>query len=86
MHTELVCRERSSLIRTQHIHSSQTLDGSELLDDGLLASEKGRADGHSCRGDAWESNGNSNDEENQGVDEEVVVGGCGDIDATEEST
>lgn len=86
MHTKLVRCKSSSLIRTEHIHSSQTLDSRELLNDGLLASEESCTDGHSRRGDAWKTDRDSDDEENQRVDEKIVIGGCGDIDATEEST
>lgn len=85
MHTELVRRKRPRLIRTKHVHSSQTLDSREFLDDSLLASEKSGTDSHSRRCDAWKTDGYPDDEENQGVDEKVVVGGCGDIDSAEES-
>ncbi|GJC90876.1 hypothetical protein ColLi_13714 [Colletotrichum liriopes] len=68
---QLVGSEGTGLVGAEDVDTSQGLDGGELLNDGLLLGEVGGTDGESGGGDARQTDGDTDDEKNQGVVEQV---------------
>jgi hypothetical protein len=85
---ELVGSESTGLVRAKDIDTSEGLDGSELLDNSLLLGEVGGTDSESGGGDNGETDGNTDNQENKSVVEQVVVAvlGGSDLQVTEETT
>lgn len=83
---ELVGSKRTSLVRAEHIYTSQSLDGSELLYDGHSLSEEGSSDSEGGCGNTRKTDGYTDDEEDERVGEQVVILGRRDIDVSEETT
>ncbi|KAH6603711.1 hypothetical protein Trco_008486 [Trichoderma cornu-damae] len=83
---ELVGSESAGLVRAEDVDASEGLDGGELLDDGLLLGEVGSADSQRGGGDDGKTDGDTNDEEDEGVVEQVLGARLGDLEVTEEST
>lgn len=82
---QLVGSQSTGLVGTEHVDTSKRLDGSKLLNNGLSPSEVGGTDGESCRGDDGQTDGYTDDEEDKGVNEQVVLGRTGNIDVSEET-
>ena len=70
---ELVGGQSTSLVRAEDIDTSKRLDSSELLDNSLTLSEVGGTDSQGGSGDDRKTDGDTNDQENQGVVQQVVV-------------
>jgi hypothetical protein len=85
---KLVGSEGTGLVRAENVDTSEGLDSSELLDDSLLLGEVGGTNSEGGGGDDGETDGNTNNEENQGVVKQVVVAvlGSSDLQVTEETT
>lgn len=85
---ELVGSESTGLVRAENIDTSEGLDGSELLDDSLLLGEVGGTDSEGGGSDNGETDGNTDNQKNQGVVKQVVVVvlGGSDLQVTEETT
>lgn len=83
---ELVGSESTGLVRAENVDTSKRLDGSELLDNGLLLGEVGSADSQGGGGDDGQTDGNTNNEENKGVVEQVLGAGLGNPEVVEETT
>lgn len=85
---ELVGSQGTSLVRAENVDTSKRLDSSKLLDDSLAFSKVGSTDSESGGGDNGKTDGHTNDQENQGVVEQVVVGVLGscDLQVTVETT
>lgn len=83
---ELVGSESTGLVRAENVDTSERLDGSELLDDSLLLGEVGGTDSQGGGGDDGQTDGNTNDEENKGVVEQVLGAGLGNLEVVEETT
>ena len=85
---QLVGGEGTGLIRAEDIDTGEGLDGGELLDNGLLLGEVGGTDSQGGGGDNGQTDGDTNDEQNQSVVQQVVVLvlGGGDLQVTVETT
>ncbi|GKT88394.1 LOW QUALITY PROTEIN: hypothetical protein Ct61P_06244 [Colletotrichum tofieldiae] len=84
---QLVGSEGTGLVGAEDVDTSQGLDGGELLNDGLLLGEIGGTDGESGGGDARQTDGDTDDEKNQGVVEQVDGSALlGDLDGAVETT
>lgn len=83
---QLVGSESTGLVRAENVDTSKRLDGGELLDNGLLLGEVGSADSESGGGDDGKTDGDTNDEENKGIVEEVLGARLGDLEVVEEAT
>jgi hypothetical protein len=83
---ELVGCECTGLVRAKDVHSCKRLDRREFLYDGLSSCEVCRTDGKRRGGDDWETDRHADDEEDKGVDEEVVLRWRRDLDSAEEGT
>lgn len=70
---ELVSSESTSLVRAEHIDTGKGLDSSKLLYDGLLLGEVGSTDSQGGGCDDRQTDGNTNNEQDQDVFEESVV-------------
>jgi hypothetical protein len=88
---QLVGGEGTGLVRAENIDTGKRLNGSKLLDDSLLLSEVGSTDSESGGGDNGKTDGDTDNEENQGVVEKsdrlvgtLTVGS--DRNVTEETT
>lgn len=68
---KLVGGQSTSLIRAEDIDTGKRLDGSELLNDGLLLSKVGSADSQGGGSDDGQTDGNTDNEQNQDVVEQV---------------
>lgn len=68
---QLVGGEGTGLVGAEDVDTSEGLDGSELLNDGLLLGEVSGTDGESGGGDARQTDGHTDDEENEGVVKQV---------------
>ena len=64
---ELVGSESTGLVRAQDVNTGEGLDGSELLDNSLLLSEVGSTDSEGGGGNNGQTDGNTDNEENQSV-------------------
>jgi hypothetical protein len=64
---QLVGSEGTGLVRAENVNTSEGLDGSELLDNSLLLSEVGSADSEGSGGDNGKTDGDTDDEHDQGV-------------------
>lgn len=82
---ELVGSESTGLVRAQNVDTSKGLDGSELLDNGLLLGEVGSADSQGGGGDDGQTDGNTNNEEHKGVVKQVLGAGLGNLEVVEET-
>ena len=82
--TELVGGKCTRLVRAEDINTSQGLDSREFLDDSLATSKVGGANGERGCGDDRQTNRHTNDEEDEGVDEQVVLLRGGNLDMSEE--
>jgi len=85
---QLVGSESTGLVRAENVDTSEGLNGGELLDDSLLLGEVGSTDSEGGGGDNGQTDGDTDNEQNQGVVEQVVVGGLGgsNLQVTEETT
>ncbi|GKT48036.1 uncharacterized protein ColSpa_08217 [Colletotrichum spaethianum] len=84
---QLVGSEGTGLVGAEDVDTSQGLDGSELLDDGLLLGEVGSTDGEGGGGNTGQTDGDTDDEENQSVVEQVDGSALlGDLNGAVEST
>lgn len=85
---ELVGSKGTSLVRAENVDTSKGLNGSELLDDSLLLSQVGSTDSEGGGSDDGKTDGDTNDQENQGVVEQVavLVLGSSDLEVTVETT
>ena len=85
---KLVGSESTGLVRAENINTSKGLDGSELLDDSLLLGEVSGTDGESGGGNNGKTDGDTDDQEDQSVAEESVLGvfGGGNVQVAEETT
>ncbi|TKW53161.1 hypothetical protein CTA1_10886 [Colletotrichum tanaceti] len=68
---QLVGGEGTGLVGAKNVDTSQGLDGSELLNNGLLLGEVGGTDGEGGGGNTGQTDGDTDDEENQGIVEKV---------------
>lgn len=82
---QLVGSESTGLVRAENVDTSKGLDGSELLDNGLLLGEVGSADSQGGGGDDGQTDGNTNNEENKGVVEQVLGARLGNLEVVEET-
>ena len=82
--TELVGGKCTRLVRAEDINTSQGLDSREFLDDSLATSKVGGANGERGGGDDGQTDRHTNDEEDEGVDEQVVLLRGGNLDMSEE--
>lgn len=84
---KLVGSEGTGLVRAENVDTSEGLDGGELLDDSLLLGEVGGTDGESGGGNAGQTDGDTDDEENESVVEQVDGRALlGDLDVAVETT
>lgn len=88
---ELVGGESTSLVRAENIDTGKRLNSSELLDNSLLLSEVGSTDSEGSGGDDGKTDGDTDDEHDEGVVEkgDGLVGsltGLSDGNVTEETT
>ncbi|GJC95128.1 hypothetical protein ColKHC_03954 [Colletotrichum higginsianum] len=84
---QLVGGEGTGLVGAEDVDTSQGLDGSELLNDGLLLGEVGCTDGEGGGGNTGQTDGDTDDEENQGVVKQVDGSALlGDLDGAVETT
>ena len=88
---QLVGGESTGLVRAENVNTSKRLDGGEFLNDSLLLGEVSGTDSEGGGGDNGETDGNTDDEHDQGVVEKSdrLVGTLpsdGDGDVTEETT
>lgn len=85
---QLVGREGTGLVGAQDVDTGKGLNGSELLDNGLLLSEISGTDGKGSGGDDGQTDGDTNDKENQSPVQQVVITPFrgGDLDVTVETT
>jgi hypothetical protein len=85
---ELVRSQGTGLVRAENVDTSKGLDSGQLLDDSLLLSEVGSTDSESGGGNDRKTDGDTDDEENQSVLKESVVGpfGSSNLEMTEETT
>jgi hypothetical protein len=88
---QLVSGQGTGLVRAENVDTSEGLDGGKLLDDSLLLSEVGSTDSESGGGDNGKTDGDTDDEHDQGVVEKSdrLVGALasdGDGNVTEETT
>lgn len=88
---QLVSGESTGLVRAENVDTSEGLDGGELLNDSLLLGEVGGTDSEGGGGDNGKTDGDTDDEHDQGVVEEsdrlvgtLTVNGDGNV--TEETT
>ncbi|KAG2024738.1 hypothetical protein GB937_003437 [Aspergillus fischeri] len=70
---ELVSSESTGLVRAEDVDTSKRLNGSELLDDSLLLGKVSGTNGEGGGGDDGQTDGNTDNQENKGVVEQVVV-------------
>ena len=82
---QLVGGKCTSLVRAENVDTGKRLNGGKLLDDSLALGEVSGTDSHGGGGDARKTDGDTNDEEDEGVDEQVVVPGGGDTSVAEEA-
>ena len=71
---KLVGGESTSLVRAEDVDTSQRLNGSELLNNGLLLCKIGSSDSESGSSNDGKTDGDTNNQENEGVFKEIVVG------------
>ena len=85
---ELVGSQGTGLVRAQNVDTSEGLDGSELLDNSLLLGKVGGTDGEGGGSNDRETDGDTDDQKNQSVVEQVVVRVLrgGDLEVTVETT
>lgn len=85
---QLVGSQSTSLVGAENIDTGKGLNGGKLLDNGLLLSKVGGTDSEGGGGDDGQTDGNTNDQKNQGVVKQVVVRvlGGSDLQVTEETT
>ena len=83
---KLVSRESTSLVRAEHIHTSERLNGSELLHNGLTLSEVCSTDSHCGGGNTGKTDRDTNNKEDQSVDEQVVFARASNSNVTEEAS
>ncbi|KAF7571771.1 hypothetical protein PtrM4_092710 [Pyrenophora tritici-repentis] len=88
---QLVGSKRTGLVRAENVDTGKRLNGGELLDNSLLLSEVGSTDSEGGGGDNGKTDGDTDDEHDQGVVEEgnglvssSAVSGNGNV--TEETT
>ncbi|KAK1241977.1 LOW QUALITY PROTEIN: hypothetical protein MKX07_007800 [Trichoderma sp. CBMAI-0711] len=82
---QLVGSESTGLVRAEDIDTSKRLDGSELLDNGLLLGEVGSADSEGGGGDDGQTDRDTDDEEDKGIVKQVLGAGLGDLEVVEEA-
>jgi hypothetical protein len=61
MNAQLIGGQSASLICAQNVYTRQTLDGSQLLHDGLSPSEERGTDGHCCGCNAGQTDRDTDD-------------------------
>lgn len=85
---QLVGSQGTGLVGAENVNTSEGLDGSELLDNGLLLSQVGSTDSEGGGGDDGQTDGDTNDEQDQSVVQQVdgAVLGSSDLEVTEETT
>lgn len=88
---QLVGSEGTGLVRAENVDTSEGLDGSELLNDGLLLGEVGGTDSEGGGGDNGKTDGDTDDEHDQSVVQESdrlvgTLASDGDGNVTEETT
>ncbi len=82
---KLVGSKGTGLVGAENVDTSKRLDGSELLNDSLALGKVSGTDSHGGGGNTGETDGDTNDEEDKGVDEQVVLLGGGDTGVAEEA-
>jgi len=85
---ELIGSERAGLVGAENIDTSEGFNGSELLHDGLLLGEVSGTDSEGGGGDNWKTDGDTDNQQDKSVMEQVVraVLGSSDFQVTEETS